>query len=126
MPRLAVTAAAVNPMGRQHAIVARPVSAAMTGATFSPYFMLTMASAPTPGLIQGFDRRARRFGSRCECPIARGEMLMQGAPELAELLDLRASISSIRRVSRSRTLLQEVNVFVRSRPAASCWMSSSC
>jgi hypothetical protein len=51
-----------------------------------------MASTPTLGLIQGFDGRAHWFRGRRECLIARSEVLMQRAAELAEFLDARVDI----------------------------------
>jgi hypothetical protein len=72
-----------------NAIVARLVTAAITGATFSPCFM---ATTRTLGLIQGFDGRTRRFGGRRERLSARSEVLMQRAAELAEFLDARVDI----------------------------------
>ncbi len=56
--RPAGTAAAANPIGKQQASVASPVSAAVTGAIVSPCFIHL---AHAFGSIQGFEGRARRL-----------------------------------------------------------------
>ena len=86
----AASAAAANPMGRQHAIVAEARQCRHRLAP--PSHRASLASTRTLGLIQGFDGRARWFGGSRERLIARSEVLMQRAAELTEFLDARVDI----------------------------------
>jgi hypothetical protein len=86
------------------------------------------ASTRTLGrLIQSFDRRARRFGGRCEGLIACRKVVMQRATEVAQFLDAcvdivdapreqLAHLSTGRRVVRAQPAGSELLDVVKRQP----------
>src|SRR5688572_6599823 len=84
VPRPAVAAAAANPNGRQHASVARLVSAATIGVTFSTCFI---DPAHTFRSGKRLDGRTLWLSCGREGPVTCRQMPVQRPPKLSQLLD---------------------------------------